>query len=144
MNEWKRPLSKTKIALGAVVALGLLFGLVVVPYVFRWYAAPWTGALEEREITTRGAFRIQGYEQFYRWQEESVAILSKLDQYVDRELDVREHTECRGLRAQYADVVSQYNAASRAERTDGQWRADDLPELLSNDGLPVCHRIGFD
>ena len=126
------------VSLSSILFVGLLFGLVLGPMVFRWYAAPWTGKLEEREITTRGAYRIQGYEQFYRWSEEADAVESKLGNYAGRELDVRERTECRGLRAQYADLVSRYNAASRAERTQGQWRADDLPQTLTLEGIPTC------
>ena len=117
------------------VAVGLLaIGVVSIGgYVFKWYALPFMGALEEREITNQGAYRIQGYEQFYTWAEERDAVKSKLNLYLDRELDVREHTNCVGLISQYADITAEYNAASRAERTQGQWRADDLPETLENE-----------
>ena len=93
--------------------------------------------MEEREITNQGQFRIQAYEQFYRWQEEIESIDNKLAAYPEK-LDRREETECRGLLARRSDIVSQYNAASRAERTQGQWMANDLPENLSQERPREC------
>ena len=131
-----------KLGLGATAALIVLVGAIILAtlggYVFRWYAAPFVGKLEEREITNTGAFRIQSYEQFYDWQEELDSIKSKLGLYADRELDRRERTECNALNAQYANIVADYNAASRAERTQGQWRAPDLPQTIEHKEITKC------
>ena len=48
---------------------------------FRWMVAPFRGVVEEREIINWGPYRIQAYEQFYRWQEQVNAIDPKLAGY---------------------------------------------------------------
>ena len=103
----------------------------------RWFIAPFTGAVEKREITNRGQYRIQSYEQFYRWQEEVHAIDVKLAAY-PQELDNREETECRGLIAKRASIVASYNTASRAERTQGQWMDEELPQSLGHQNKREC------
>ncbi len=105
---------------------------------YRWLIAPARGAVEQREIINRGQFRIQAYEQFYRWSEERAAIESKLALYPESGLDIRQQTECRGLLAQHANIVAEYNAASRAELTQGQWQAPDLPQTLPHAPVRRC------
>ncbi len=105
---------------------------------YRWASAPARGAVEEREITNRGQYRIQAYEQFYRWQEQLDAISFKLLAYPGSGLDIRQKTECHGLLAQRADIVAKYNAASRAERTQAQWQDPDLPHTLNHEPLRRC------
>ena len=120
-----------------LLGLAALVLLVGAGFAFRWYYAPVRGELEQREITNRGQYRIQTYEQFYRWSEEVDAIDAKLAGYpVD--LDIRQRTECQGLLARRADLVSQYNAASSAELTQGKWQAGDLPERLSHSDTRGC------
>lgn len=97
---------------------------------YRWLIAPARGAVEQREIINRGQYRIQAYEQFYIWQEDLGGIEAKLQAYPQQGLDIRQQTECRGLLARRADIVARYNAASRAELTQGQWQAPELPESL--------------
>ena len=126
------------IATGSLILLVILgLGLAFTGLGARWFVAPFRGAVEEREITNRGQFRIQAYEQFYRWQEEVQGIESKLAAYPEK-LDRREETECRGLIARRVNLVSRYNAASRAERTQGQWMAEDLPETLRQENPRNC------
>ena len=105
---------------------------------YRWITAPARGAVEQREITNRGQYRIQAYEQFYRWQEQLDAIETKLLAYPPSGLDIRQQTECRGLLAQRADIVAKYNAASRAERTQAQWQDPDLPHTLEHNPSQRC------
>ncbi len=105
---------------------------------YRWITAPARGAVEQREITNRGQYRIQAYEQFYRWQEQLDAIETKLLAYPPSDLDIRQQTECRGLLAQRADIVAKYNAASRAERTQAQWQDPDLPHTLEHNPSQRC------
>ena len=105
---------------------------------YRWITAPARGAVEQREITNRGQYRIQAYEQFYRWQEQLDAIETKLLAYPQSGLDLRQQTECRGLLAQRADIVAKYNAASRAERTQAQWQDPDLPHTLEHNPSQRC------
>ena len=105
---------------------------------YRWITAPARGAVEQREITNRGQYRIQAYEQFYRWQEQLDAIETKLLAYPQSGLDIRQQTECRGLMAQRADIVAKYNAASRAERTQAQWQDPDLPQTLEHNPSQRC------
>ena len=116
------------IGLGIVI---FLIAMGVAGYGLRWFSAPFTGALEQREITNKGAYRIQAYEQFYGWQEEIDAIDVKLAGYVGS-LDNRESTECRGLVARRANIVGDYNAASRAELTQGKWQAPELPQTMKH------------
>lgn len=122
---------------GLVLLVVLILALTFTGLGARWFIAPFRGAVEEREIINRGQFRIQAYEQFYRWQEEVEAIDAKLAAY-PQQLDTRQATECRGLLARRANIVSDYNAASRAETTQGQWMADDLPETLAHDNPRQC------
>ena len=105
---------------------------------YRWLIAPARGAVEQREIINRGQYRIQAYEQFYRWQEDLDAIEVKLQAYPAQGLDIRQQTECRGLLAQRANIVARYNAASRAELTQGQWQASELPESIPQEPLRTC------
>ena len=53
---------KTKYVVYAV--LGLV-GLIAVVLGGRYVLAPMLGIVQEREITNRGAYRIQAYEKFY-------------------------------------------------------------------------------
>lgn len=126
------------IGLGALVLLVAIYaGLAFSSLGVRWGIAPFRGAVEEREITNRGQYRIQAYEQFYRWQEEVEGIDVKLGSYPE-ELDRRQATECRGLLARRVNIVAQYNSASRAERTQGQWQAPELPRNLNQENLRSC------
>ena len=99
--------------------------------------APIRGETEEIEITNTGAYRVQGYERFYDLHEDVAAVDQKLKAY-PASLDTRQLTECVGLLARRADLVSEYNSSSRAERTTGQWRAADLPETLEHDSPRTC------
>jgi type II secretory pathway pseudopilin PulG len=119
-----------------VVAVVVLSTVGVLAY--RWVSAPTRGAVEQREITNRGQYRIQAYEQFYRWQEQIAAIEVKVLAYPGEELDIRQKTECQGLLAQRADIVAKYNTASRAERTQAQWQDPDLPHTLSHEPIRSC------
>jgi len=128
------------IAIGSVIFLLIMIAIFTLMFTglgARWFLAPFRGAVEEREITNRGQFRIQAYEQFYRWQEDVEAIDLKLTAY-PRQLDLRQTTECRGLLARRADIIARYNAASKAERTQGQWMATGLPEILLQSNTRVC------
>ena len=124
------------LAFVVVVVLGI--GFTFTDLAVRWGVAPFRGAVEEREITNRGQFRIQAYEQFYRWQEEIVAVDAKLTSYPET-MDIRQETECRGLIARRANIVARYNAASRAERTQGQWQAPELPQILNQNNTRSCN-----
>lgn len=130
----------------AVIGIGGFFALILIVVIlavtglgFRWVVAPFTGAVQEREIVQgSGQYRIQAYEQFYRWEEEVAAVDVKLAAYPETGLDVRQQTECRGLLARRANVVARYNAASRAERTQGQWQDPELPQTLQNASHGGC------
>ena len=126
------------IFLGVIGIVALIAASTVGVLAYRWFVAPARGAVEEREIINRGQYRIQAYEQFYRWQEELDAIRVKLNGYPESGLDRREQTECRGLLARHADIVARYNAASRAERTQGKWQDPELPESLSQEPIRSC------
>lgn len=119
-----------KYALIAAGGVAFVAVLIAAGWAYRYYIAPVRGAVEQREITNRGQYRIQAYEQFYRWQEELQAVEQKLGAYPESGLDKREQTECRGLVARRADIIAKYNAASRAIETQGRWQADDLPNSL--------------
>jgi len=123
---------------------GIVLGVVVLPLVLilwaggiKWLTAPFTGAVEQRTITTRGAYRIQAYEQFYRWNEQIAAIDAKLGAY-EPPMDRRMRTECVGLQSQRANLVARYNAASRQIETQGQWMAEDLPIQLAQPKSNPC------
>ena len=121
---------KKAVVLGIIGVIAVIALSTVGALGYRWLIAPARGAVEQREIINRGQYRIQAYEQFYRWQEELGGIEVKLQAYPQQGLDIRQQTECRGLLARRADIVAQYNAASRAELTQGQWQAPELPESL--------------
>lgn len=122
------------IALACVAApVGLIFWSGGIQYL----TAPFRGAVQEQEITNRGAYRIQAYEQFYGWQEQIQAIDQKLDAYV-APLDPRMRTECIGLLSARANLASRYNAAARSVETQGQWMADDLPERIRQEAPKSC------
>ena len=128
-----------KITVLAVIGLVAVIAFSTVGVLaYRWVSAPARGAVEEREITNRGQYRIQAYEQFYRWQEQLDAIDAKLLAYPESGLDIRQQTECRGLLAQRADITAKYNAASRAERTQAQWQDPDLPHTLEHNPSQRC------
>ena len=129
----KTPIILAVIGLTAVIAFSTAGVLA-----YRWISAPARGAVEQREITNRGQYRIQAYEQFYRWQEQLDAIETKLLAYSPSNLDIRQQTECRGLLAQRADIIAKYNAASRAERTQAQWQAPGLPHTLEHTPSQKC------
>ena len=112
-------------------------GGIATNYAIRWFRAPIEGAVEQREITNRGQYRIQSYEQFYQWHADIGAIEVKLAAY-PANLDMRQRTECVGLVAQRANIVASYNAAAAAEKTKGQWLADDLPEYLTHTAPRTC------
>lgn len=117
-------------ALAGVVVLALM---VAGGFAYRYFIAPVRGAVEQQEITNQGQYRIQAYEQFYRWDEEVISIQNKLAAYPNtRSLNERERTECRGLLHRRADIVTDYNAAARAELTRGKWQAPELPEKLTH------------
>ena len=121
-------------ALGVVVFLAVM----VAGYAFQWFTVPFVGALEQRQITNKGQYRIQSYEQFYRWQEEVQSVEGKLQGYPAAGLDIRQSAECRGLLARRADIVSRYNAASRSVLTQGQWQAPELPQTLIQNSPRRC------
>ena len=129
---------KKVIILGIVGVIAVIALSTVGALGYRWLIAPARGAVEQREIINRGQYRIQAYEQFYRWQEEIGAIEAKLQAYPQQGLDIRQQTECRGLLAQRANIVAKYNAASRAELTQGQWQDPDLPESLPQESPRRC------
>ena len=135
-------------ALAVVGGLVLIAGIVALSvsltvgsaHIERFVAgivAPLRGETQEIEITNTGGFRIAGYELFYDLQEDVGAVDRKLMSYPEK-LDRRQLTECIGLLGRRADYVAEYNAASRAERTTGQWRAADLPETLEHDTPRTC------
>lgn len=129
----------TKITVLAIIGVvAVIASSTVGILAYRWITAPARGAVEQREITNRGQYRIQAYEQFYRWQEQLDAIETKLLAYPQSGLDLRQQTECRGLLAQRADIVAKYNAASRAERTQAQWQDPDLPHTLEHNPSQRC------
>ena len=117
----------------AVIVLGTLGGI----YIPRLLAGP-TGQTEEIVIVNQGAYRIQGYEKFYDLHEELKGVEVRLSSYPDNPVG-RDQTECRGLLARRAALVAEYNASSLAERTTGQWRAADLPELLTQENPRYCN-----
>lgn len=119
----------------AFVAI-IVVSVVLAIYIPRWTAGP-LGRTEEIQITQRGPYRIQGYEKFYDLHEEVTSVETKLQAYPPR-LSPRQVTECRGLLARRADVVSEYNRMSQAERTIGQWRADNLPYVLQQKNPRTC------
>ena len=135
----KQPMATTAkvllvVAIILVVAVG---GVLLRIYVPRWTAPP-LGKTEEITIVNQGAYRIQGYEKFYDLQEELQSVGVRLEGYPESP-EGRDQTECRGLLARRAEIVAAYNAASRAERTTGQWRAADLPELLVQENPRTCN-----
>lgn len=124
---------------GVIAVVVLVVGAVLAGgYAFKWFTIPFVGALEQREITNRGQYRIQAYEQFYRWQEELASVDTKLAGYPVPLQNSRQSTECQGLLARRADIVSEYNAASRAVLTQGQWQASDLPITLPHTNPRSC------
>lgn len=128
-----------RVSAGKVAVLAVL-GIVAIIGVGlggRYVLAPVIGAIEERETVHRGAYRIQAYEQFYRWQEEAAAVDTKLIGYLGRS-DARSQTECVGLLAVRADIVAKYNAASRQIRTQGEWKPNDLPAVLDQKDKSTC------
>ena len=104
---------------------------------FRWLLAPFRGAVEKQEIVHQGAYRIQAYEQFYRWQEQIDGIDTKLSAY-PLDLDTRQQTECQGLLSRRANLVASYNSASRAETTQGRWLDSELPQILPQQNPRRC------
>ena len=129
---------KKLIVLGVIGLVAVIALSTVGTLAYRWAIAPARGAVEEREIINRGQYRIQAYEQFYRWQEELDSIAAKLSAYPAQGLDRRQQTECQGLVARHADIVAKYNAAARAERTQGQWQDPELPETLPQEPIRSC------
>ena len=116
----------------AVVAAVIL----AVIYLPRLWAEP-VGRTEQIVATNTGAYRTQAYEKFYDLYEQIEATDQKLSAY-PAELDDRQRTECVGLLSTRANLVSEYNAASRAEITTGQWQAPDLPSTLEQDNPRTC------
>lgn len=132
-----------KFGFWGVLGIGvLLVGILMLAlggYVFRWYSAPFVGALEEREITNKGAYRIQAYNEFYSMYTELDGIESKITLYDGRVLHLRDATNCRGLVSRHADIVSEYNSEARAVNTTGQWLAEDLPvQVAYLDASELC------
>lgn len=126
---------------GIIGVAAVVIGAVMLSiYVPRWTAGP-MGLTEEIQITNEGAYRVQGYELFYKRQAEVGAIDVKLTGY-SGVLTVRRATECRGLQARRADLVAAYNAAALSMRTTGQWRAANLPQQLTQGNLRTCEAGG--
>ena len=125
-------------SLGAALIVVLPTILIFWGSAATWITAPFRGAVEERAITTRGAYRIQAYERFYEWHEQLGAIDIKLQQY-EPPLDQRQRTECIGLWSARANLVSRYNAASRQVETQGKWMAGELPSTLPQPSTSPCN-----
>ena len=118
-------------------AFGIVLGVIVVLLILmfgglglRYIMAPIIGTVEKQEITTTGAYRIQGYERFYDIQAQVDAVDVKLASLPSSGLDIREKTECRGLVAQKMNLIAEYNSRSSAVETQGRWRASNLPSRL--------------
>ena len=126
------------LTIGSLVLVAALVagGIAASIYIPRLIAGP-TGTTEEIVTTTRGAYRIPAYEKFYKWEEEFEQRQALLTVY-QGPLDKRQQQECFGLVARITTIVADYNAASRAERTTGKWRADDLPETLEYEVQRNC------
>ena len=121
------------VALGLVVALAMIAaGLAL-----RWALASPTGAVEQREIVLGGEYRIQFYDQFHDLHQEIKAKQARLALYGD-DLDQREATGCRGLFADLTETVADYNSASLAYRTRGQWRDPALPQTVPQPEVSPC------
>ena len=126
-------ISKKYIVIGLLLAVVLIIGGIFSGiYVPRWLAGP-QGKTEEVVITNRGQYRIQAYERFYQINEGLVEIDNKLLIYsVNKTENFRQLTECTGLLYQRANLVSEYNAKSKQERTTGKWQDPSLPHVLYN------------
>ena len=122
--------------LAAITALGVATSGF--SFLQRLILAEPRGFVEEVEQTTRGAYRIQEYERFYVLMERLDATDTKLAALPSTGLNTREKTACVGLLAVRSNIVSEYNAASRAVRTKGNWRASDLPSTLSQENPRKC------
>ena len=131
----------TKLVILAAAACVLLAGLGFTGWLYGGrFWAPIHGETEQVIITNTGAYRVQGYERFYDLSEDVAAVDVKLAGY-PQALDRREATECRGLLARRADMVSAYNSAAMAQETVGQWRADNLPHRLEHDNPRSCEMM---
>lgn len=123
---------------------GITLAVLAVPSViFGWsllqryfWAGP-KGAVEQKEQTNKGNYRIRAYDRFYEIVEEVDGIKLKLAAYPQK-LDVRQRTECIGLLSIRANLVAEYNAKSKAVNTTGQWKASGLPYTLRQENPRKC------
>ena len=132
--------SNWKYALIVVGGIILAFGG---NWLYRYYTAPIEGAVQMREITNTGNFRLQAYQSFYdrcgtiQTYETSIRQLeSSLQDYLndpdpDREMINRLRTQINGIQNQRAREVNRYNQEARQEYSVGQFRANDLPYEIS-------------
>ena len=120
-------------AAAVVVLAGLAAAAIAAAaiYVPRWLAGP-LGQTEATVIVQGGEYRIAGYERFYDLHERIQAQDVKLAAWEGRDLSDRDRTRCLGQAAIRAEMVAEYNSASDAILTTGQWRADNLPARLDH------------
>lgn len=117
-----------------VGVLVLLFALIAVPVAFKWYSAPFRGAIDAREqIQASGTFRIQAYESFYN----RCASIMGLERNMDSQLVVFNATpdgnakrisleSLAGMEGERNRAIAQYNVDSHKQWTSAQFKSESL------------------
>lgn len=129
--------SRFLLVIGVLVALSLVGS--VAGYALGWFAAPYQGKLQARQIIQGdGNYRIAAYDHFFNLcasvqtadsniatQESLLAQFKKGGNDYNRTL-----TNIGGLEATRADGINQYNADASKSYTVGQFKSSNLPYQL--------------
>lgn len=127
----------TKIVLWIVA---IFIAMAAIGYGIRWVTAPIEGRVGMRENVESAEFRQFSYEHFYNQQATirsyEDALMAQYDLLGTAESQSerrRVRANIAGIKAQRARAIERYNADARKEKTQGKFRANDLPYQIDKE-----------
>lgn len=121
---------------GSIILLVLILGAFG-SWAWRYYTAETKGKVEAKEKTESGNYRIYSYDHFYDMYQQVQSYDKKIEihkKQLEKATSEDERRRIRqnltGLRSQRSDLIQQYNADARKEKTKGKFQPDDLPRKI--------------
>ena len=125
------PIGKSwRLAVGVIVLVGIIFGLIFIPGAISIATAPFRGEVAKNEqVEASGEYRVAQHDYFYNLcgdiqaKQQNIALLEEAgedDAVVANEMQLNE-------------LVSEYNSKASNSYTAGQFKADELPYQIDAD-----------